>query len=122
MFRVALWLARGGVRVGGSRPHTVRFPELSLFTVRGVIHGSWCDLSRVAPWSLPLAVLPNGSSVGTESSSLLSPLACTPLRCARYHGLRTMPVDTRRISYAADTQAAGIQPSSSEGTGCLDVK
>ena len=36
----------------------------------------------------------------------------TPLRCARYHGLRTMPVDTRRISYAADTQAAGIQPSS----------
>ena len=38
----SLALATGWIteilRVGGSRPHTVRFPELSLFTVRGVIH------------------------------------------------------------------------------------
>ena len=107
MFRVALWLARGGVRVGGSRPHTVRFPELSLFTVRGVIHGSWCDWVATKSWSLPFAVLLTGLCAGIESAHHI--FVTARVHSAPLRALRAMPVDTRKTTYASGW---GTQPAS----------
>ena len=97
------------LRVGGSRPHTVRFPELSLFTVRGVIHGSWCDESRralVAAFRcVPTAVVCRdrvGSHHFCHRVRTLRSAARVTHRTG--HDLHAMPVDTRRVTHAAGTQ------------------
>ena len=98
---------------GLESPHTVRFPELSLFTGRGVIHASrssWCD-SVAGSSSLPFAVSVLDRVVCRDRAG--SHHFCHRVRALRSaarvthrtgHDLHAMPVDTRRVTHAAGTQ------------------
>ena len=76
--------------------------------LRGVIHGSWCDFVATRSWSLHSLwpVLPCPDRVVCRDRVGSSHFVTARVHSAPLRALRTMPVDTRKITYAAGTQPA----------------